>query len=77
MMACGGQTRGMYPIDVSSLVRRETLGSRAGDPTLPMRPRRFSRLRRAVRGSKQAVLQSGRGEQCAAPDRAEAASIPM
>jgi hypothetical protein len=39
----------MYPIDVERMIRRETLGSRALDPTLPYRPSRFRRLRAVVR----------------------------
>lgn len=38
----------MYPIDVEHLIRRETIGSRANDPTLRDRPRRFARLRRRL-----------------------------
>lgn len=44
----------MYPIDVEYLVRKGTLGSRAGDPTLLDRPSRFTRLRRALTRSQPA-----------------------
>jgi len=39
----------MYPIDITGLARRGTLGARAGDPTLPEKPRRRSRLARGLR----------------------------
>jgi hypothetical protein len=51
----------MYPINVPDLVRRETLGSRAGDPTLPNRPRRRPGPVRALVWSQAALMQSGRG----------------
>jgi len=38
----------MYPVDVTTLVRRGTLGSRAADPTLRDRPSRLRRLARAL-----------------------------
>ena len=38
----------MYPIDVNHLVRKGTLGSRAGDPTLEDRPSRLGRLKSAL-----------------------------
>ena len=37
----------MYPIDVHYLVTQATVGSRAGDPTRPHRPRKRSLVTRA------------------------------
>jgi hypothetical protein len=39
----------MYPIDARQLISRATLGSNALDPTLPHRPSRRLRVRRAGR----------------------------
>jgi hypothetical protein len=39
----------MYPIDARQLVRGGTLGSNALDPTLPQRPSRRFRVKRARR----------------------------
>jgi len=33
-----------YPVDVPTLVRASTLGARAGDPTIPYKPSRSTRL---------------------------------
>jgi hypothetical protein len=38
----------MYPVDIQTLARKGTLGSRVSDPTLPDRPSRLARLRTAL-----------------------------
>jgi hypothetical protein len=48
----------MYPIDVNHLVRKGTLGSRAGDPTLDDRASRLGRLRRALTRTQSAEPQA-------------------
>ena len=44
VLARHGQTRLMYPFDVSSVLRRSLIGSTGADPTLPYTPPRRHRL---------------------------------
>jgi hypothetical protein len=71
LMIGSGHTRPMfYAVDIGRIVRGNTLGAFAGDPTIPYRPSRLAVLRRRLR-TRRAVGIDGRARACCAAALAE------
>jgi hypothetical protein len=67
----------MFPIDVSELTRRGTLGARITDPTIPYRPSYFSRLTKALRARKPEAAIEECAQRSAPRRRAQPNSSPF